>query len=134
VREAIEGLGVKRVQHGVRALEDRAVVHLAVDQDVTFDVCPISNVKLEVFPDMSSHPLRALMAAGVRCTVSSDDPLVFGNQVSDDYAPLALEADFTPSELAQIARNGWDVADVTDEERQVRVAEIDRVKHAFSHV
>jgi adenosine deaminase len=134
VREAIEGLGVKRVQHGVRAIEDRAVVQLAVDQDVTFDVCPISNVKLQVFPDMSSHPLRALMAAGVRCTVSSDDPLVFGNQVSDDYAALAFEADFTPSELAQIARNGWDVADVTAEERQVRVAEIDRVKHAFSHV
>ncbi len=133
VREAIEQLGVKRVQHGVRAIEDRAVVQLAVDHDVTFDVCPISNVKLQVFPDIQSHPLRDLMAAGVRCTVSSDDPLVFGNQVSDDYLALAHEGSFSKSELAQLARNGWDVADVSTEERQARLTEIDRVEAAFTH-
>lgn len=131
VREAIESLGVKRVQHGVRAIEDRSVVQLAVDEDVTFDVCPISNVKLRVSPDMRSHPLRALMQAGVRCTISSDDPLVFGNQVSDDYAALAREAQFSQSELAQLARNGWLVADVAADERAKQLAEIERVEAAF---
>ncbi len=134
VREAIEQLGVKRIQHGVRAIEDREVVKLAADHDVTFDVCPISNVKLQVFPDIASHPLRSLMQAGVRCTVSSDDPLVFGNQVSDDYAALAEQGDFSHDELVTIARSGWEVADVSDQERDMHLAEIARVTAAFSHV
>lgn len=134
VREAIEDLGVTRVQHGVRAIEDPAVVQLAVDREVTFDVCPISNVKLKVYDDMASHPLRQLMQAGVRCTVSSDDPLVFGNQVSDDYEALAWDGGFTRNELAQLARNGWEVADVSAEQKQRAIAEVDRVEAAFGNV
>ncbi|GAB5560868.1 MAG: adenosine deaminase [Synoicihabitans sp.] len=133
VREAIEQLGVRRVQHGVRAIEDREVVKLAADNDVTFDVCPISNVKLQVFPDIASHPLRALTQAGVRCTVSSDDPLVFGNQVSDDYVALAEQGDYSFAELANLARAGWEVADVPGEERYRHIAEIDQVATRFSY-
>ena len=131
VREAIEDLGVTRVQHGVRAIEDPDVVQLAVDRDVTFDTCPISNVKLQVVPSLSEHPLRALRAAGVRCTVSSDDPLVFGNQVSDDYAALA-ESGFSRIELADIAKAGWQVADVSAATRNDTMAEIDRVLGAHT--
>ncbi len=134
VREAIEALGVSRVQHGVRAIEDPAVVQLAVDRDVTFDVCPISNVKLQVYPDLRSHPLRALTAAGVRCTISSDDPLAFGNQVSDDYFALATDADYTLTELAALARSGWEVAAVTPEVRAQNLAEIARVTKVFADV
>lgn len=134
VREAIEELGVSRVEHGVRAVEDPAVVQLAVDRKVTFDVCPISNVKLGVYRDLSVHPLRDLMQAGVRCTLSSDDPLVFGNQVSDDYLALAREAHFSRAELAALARSGWEVADVSAAERSARLAEIDRVVQVFTHV
>ncbi|MEO6568267.1 MAG: adenosine deaminase, partial [Opitutaceae bacterium] len=89
VREAIEQLGVTRVQHGIRAIEDPAVVALARERGVTFDTCPISNVKLRVVPSMAAHPLRKLMQAGVRCTVSTDDPLIFGNSLTDEYAALA---------------------------------------------
>lgn len=134
VREAIEALGVTRVQHGVRAIEDPAVVQLAVDRDVTFDVCPISNLKLGVCRDLASHPLRELMHAGVRCTVSSDDPLVFGNQVSDDYLALADLGNFTPAGLATLARNGWAVADVTSAQRTAALAEINRVEQVFADV
>ena len=134
VREAIEELGVKRVQHGVRAVEDPTVVQLAVDQNVTFDVCPISNVKLKVFPDMASHSLRTLIEAGVRCTISSDDPLVFGNQVSDDYLALAVDGGFSVIELAKLARAGWEVADVTPAQRQTALNEINRIESTFTHV
>lgn len=112
VREAIEVLGVTRIQHGVRAIEDPAVVRLAADRGVTFDVCPISNVGLKVVPSFQAHPLRALMAAGVRCTVSTDDPLCFANSLNEEYATLANEMNFTRAELATVARNGWEVADV----------------------
>lgn len=127
VREAIEQLGVTRVQHGVRAIEDPAVVALAKERGVTFDMCPISNVKLQVVPSLAVHPLRRLMAAGVRCTVSTDDPLVFANRVSDEYLALANEGGFSLEELAQLARNGWAVADVPATARQKWLAEIDRL-------
>ena len=125
VREAIAVLGVTRVQHGVRAAEDPAVVALARDRGVTFDICPISNVRLRVVPGIAAHPLRALMAAGIRCTISTDDPLCFANTVGDEYAALAGEAGFTRAELARLARNGWEVADVAAAERARMIAAID---------
>jgi adenine deaminase len=127
VREAIQQLGVRRVQHGVRAIEDPAVVKLAADEGATFDVCPLSNVGLMVYPDIASHPLRALMRAGVNCTVSTDDPLSFGNTLTEEYCALAGEGGFSRAELAQVARNGWAVADVGESERRLRLAEIDRI-------
>jgi adenosine deaminase len=130
VREAIEQLGVRRVQHGIRAIEDPAVVELAVETGTTFDVCPISNVKLQVVPSIADHPLRRLMQAGVRCTISTDDPLVFGNTVNDDYLALATEGGFSRGELARLARNGWEVADVPAAARQMWLAEIDRLATA----
>jgi adenosine deaminase len=129
VREAIEFLGVKRVQHGVRAVEDPTVVKLAVEHGVTFDVCPISNVGLRVVPAMREHPIRRLMKAGVRCTVSTDDPLSFGNSLIEEYTALALELNFTRVELAQVARNGWEVADVSEVARKAALAEIERLCH-----
>jgi len=127
VREAIEQLGVKRVQHGVRAIEDPAVVALARDHGVTFDVCPISNVGLRVVGSIREHPLRRLMAAGIRCTVSTDDPLCLANTVLEEYETLAEASGFTAAELAQVARNGWEVADVPAGVRGDRLAEIDRL-------
>ena len=133
VREAIEVLGVNRVQHGVRAIEDPAVVALAAERGVTFDVCPISNIRLGVFPSLAEHPLRALQAAGVRCTISSDDPLSFANQVSDDYLALATEAGFSYAELGELAKAGWAVANVSAETRDAMLAEIDRVLSAHGN-
>jgi len=127
VREAIEELGVRRVQHGVRSIEDPSVVKLAAEKGVTFDVCPLSNVGLRVVRDIASHPLRALMRAGVNCTVSTDDPLSFGNTLTDEYLALAREGGFTRAELAEVARSGWRVADVPETVRRRRIAEIDRI-------
>ncbi len=127
VREAIEQLGVRRIQHGVRSVEDPAVVRLAAETGTTFDVCPISNVGLRVVPSLAAHPLRQLLQAGVRCTVSTDDPLCFANSLSEEYASLAAEAGFTRSDLAQLARNGWAVASVSDQMRATMVSIIDRL-------
>ena len=126
VREAIEVLGVRRIQHGVRAIEDSSVMKLAADTGTTFDVCPISNVGLRVVPSIKEHPIRRLMLAGIRCTVSTDDPLCFANSITEEYEALANELTFTRAELAQVARSGWEIADVTAEMRKAMLAEIDR--------
>lgn len=125
VREAIEVLGVTRVQHGVRAIEDPAVVQLAADRGVTFDVCPISNVGLRVVPDMASHPIRRLIEAGVRCTVSTDDPLCFGNSVNEEYLALAHGLGFTRRELARVARSGFEVALLTEDRKRAPLSQLD---------
>lgn len=127
VREAIEVLGVTRVQHGVRAIEDPAVVKLAAERAVTFDVCPISNIGLQVFPTIKDHPIRRLMNAGVRCTVSTDDPLCFANTINEEYETLANELTFSRADLAQIAKNGWEVAQVPAATQKAMTAEIERI-------
>jgi adenosine deaminase len=127
VREAIEMLGVLRIQHGVRAIEEPAVVQLAAEAGATFDICPISNVGLQVVPSMKEHPIRRLMLAGVRCTVSTDDPLCFANSITDEYESLVAELTFTRAELAQVARNGWEIADVPVKAREAMLEEIDKL-------
>lgn len=127
VRQAVEELGVRRIQHGVRAVEDSALPDWLRERGVTLDVCPISNVKLGVAPSLREHPLARLMKTGVRCTVSTDDPLSFGNTLTDEYAGLALEAGFTHRELASLARNGFEVALLTEESRRRLLDEVDAV-------
>ena len=110
MRDVIEKLGAQRIQHGVRALEDPELVSMLRDNGIALDVCPISNVKLRVVPSAREHPIKKLVEAGVVCTVSTDDPISFGNTIEDEYEFLARELDFNESSLAQIAQNGFRVA------------------------
>lgn len=132
VREAIEVLGVKRVQHGVRAFEDSSVVELAIEKGVTFDVCPISNVKLDVVDTMDVHPIRQYVDQGLRCTISTDDPFSFGNTVESEYAALNTDLGFTAIELAQFAKNGFDVALVDESTKLEWKADVDTLLAALA--
>ena len=125
VLEAMELLGVRRIQHGVRAVEDEAVCRRAAELDATFEVCPISNVKLNVVGELGQHPIRRMMERGLRCTVSTDDPFSFGNSVEDEYRALSAGLGFSNAELAGLARNGFDVALVQPEQRSAWLSEID---------
>lgn len=127
VREAIEVLGARRIQHGIRAVEDDAVVELAIESGTTFDVCPISNVKLDVIDKLEEHPIRKFFDRGLRCTISTDDPFSFGNTIEDEYAALSAGLHFTNAELKQIAKNGFEVALVDDRTRAGWMAELDRI-------
>ncbi|RME73357.1 MAG: adenosine deaminase family protein [Verrucomicrobia bacterium] len=131
VREAVEVLGVHRVQHGVRSIEDPQVVELLRQNNITCDVCPISNVKLAVVPSMREHPIRQLFDAGIRCTVSTDDPFSFGNTLSEEYAALAMDLGFTRRELVRIARNGFEVALVDEATRAGFLDELARIEAAL---
>ena len=114
VRRCVEELGVSRIQHGVRSVEDPEVVAMLRGEGVALDICPVSNVKLGVVPEASSHPIRALLDAGIVCTVSTDDPVSFGNTLGDDYRMLADGMGFSRQDLARVARNGFEVALVPD--------------------
>ena len=124
VRDAVERLGVRRVQHGVRAVDDPAVVAMLVREGVTLDITPISNVKLGVVRSLREHPIRPLLAAGVRCTVSTDDPLIFGNTLTDEYVGLSTATGLARAELVQLARNGFLAGTMPEPVRQAALAEL----------
>lgn len=127
VRHAIEELGVGRIQHGVRAMEDPAVVELACERGVVFDMCPISNLKLRVVPSLREHPIRAFLESGISCTVSTDDPFSFGNRLNDEYAALASELGFSAADLARVARNGFEASSLPAGQKGRCLAEIDQL-------
>jgi len=106
VAQAVRELGARRVQHGVRAVEDEATLRLLAERDVCCDVALTSNRFLTVYRDVSKHPLRRMMAARVPVTLSTDDPPFFGTDLTREYR-LAHEAlGLSLAELWQINLNG----------------------------
>ncbi len=101
---AVHELRADRVQHGVRAVEDPAVVDQLATAQVCLDVCPTSNVCLSVVPDLASHPLPGLIRAGVPCSINADDPLLFGPGLLDEYGLCRDGLGCSDQELATCAR------------------------------
>jgi adenosine deaminase len=130
MRRVLDELQPQRIEHGVRAAEDPALVAELKRRGVALDVCPLSNHKLMPGVTLARHPIRELFDAGVTVTVSTDDPISFGNTLNEEYAALAEQRGFTRAELAQLTRNGWLVADVPARHRQQMLAEIDRLEKA----
>jgi adenosine deaminase len=127
VRESVVRLGATRIQHGIRAIEDPAVVQLLIDKGTVLDLCPTSNVKLKVVPSYEAHPARALFDAGVAFTINTDGPIAFGASLNDEYTALAVAQSFSKAELAAIAKTGFQYALLPESEKQRHVADIDRL-------
>jgi aminodeoxyfutalosine deaminase len=89
VRGALETLGAVRVRHGIRAVEDTGLVAELAGRGTVLDVCPISNVRLGIVPSLEEHPLPHLVNAGVRCSISTDDPAMFDTDLTRDYDAAA---------------------------------------------
>lgn len=106
IREALDVLRAERIDHGVRCLEDPALVARLAAEQIPLTVCPLSNVKLRVFESMDRHNLRALLDAGLRVTINSDDPAYFGGYLSDNYEAVASAHGLTAHEVVALARNG----------------------------
>jgi len=133
VRRILDELQPHRIEHGVRAAEDPAVMAELKARGVALDVCPISNHKLMQDVTLATHPIRELFDAGVTVTVSADDPVSFGNGVNDDYVALAERRGFSRRELIQLARNGFAVALVEEPQRQAWLAELDAFAASSGH-
>jgi len=125
VREALDLLHVRRVDHGVRCLEDPALVDRLVAEQVPLTVCPLSNVKLAVVPDLAAHPLRRMLEAGLCVTVNSDDPAYFGGYVAENYRASAEALGLTDADLLRLARNSFTAAFLDDATRAHHLAAID---------
>lgn len=108
VRAAMERLDAHRILHGVLAAEDESLVATLARSAVCLDVCPSSNVLLSVVPSLEEHPLPRLMAAGVSCDLGSDDPLLFGPSLLDEFENCRSKMALTDAELARLAHNSFE--------------------------
>ena len=86
MRGALDVLGADRIRHGIRAIEDPGLLAEIAGRGVVLDVCPISNVRTGVVRSLAEHPLPALLAAGVSCTINTDDPAMFGSDLGMEHA------------------------------------------------
>src|SRR5262249_47029252 len=89
VRGALDALGADRIRHGIRSVEDAGLVQELADRRLVLDVCPISNVRTRAVASLEEHPLPRLVAAGVQCSISTDDPAMFDTDLTRDYEAAA---------------------------------------------
>lgn len=127
IRQALDDLGVSRIDHGVRCLEDARLTDRLVAERVPLTVCPLSNVKLRVFPTIQDHPVKRMLDRGLRVSLHSDDPAYFGGYVTDNYLAVARTFSLSPDEIATLARNAIDSTFLDEAGRQQLLAELDAV-------
>lgn len=127
VRRILDELHPQRIEHGVRSIEDPSVVAEIKQRGIALDMCPISNHKLMPGVTLATHPIRQLGDAGVKVTISTDDPISFGNTLTDEYLALAERRGFTRKELARLARNGFEVALMSDAQRKPWLDQLDDI-------
>jgi aminodeoxyfutalosine deaminase len=105
IRGALDALGARRIRHGIRAIEDPALLQELADRRVVLDVCPISNVCTRAVSSLEEHPLPRLVAAGAVCSISTDDPAMFGTDLSTEYA-AACSLGFEPRSFYEAGLEG----------------------------
>ena len=118
VMAALDVLHVQRVDHGIRAMEDPALVKRLRDERVPLTVCPLSNVSLRVVDTLADHPLPVMLDEGLLVTINSDDPPYFGGYVDANYAAIREQCGLTPGQLETVALNSFDAAFTDDSRRR----------------
>ncbi|MFK5635104.1 MULTISPECIES: adenosine deaminase [unclassified Ornithinimicrobium] len=125
VGQALDHLGPDRLGHGVRAAEDDEVLRRVVEEGVTLEVCPGSNVALGVYPTLADVPLRRLVDAGARVALGADDPLLFGSRLADQYTSARLDHSLDDVALAALARDSVRGSRAPEHVRHTLLAGID---------
>jgi adenosine deaminase len=127
VWEALDLLGVARIDHGNRSLEDNVLVDRLAREQIALTVCPLSNLRLRVVDDLAHHPLRRMLDKGLLATVNSDDPAYFGGYVNQNYLAVSDALALGRDAIVTLVRNGIEASLMPAVEKGNMLAEVDRV-------
>lgn len=116
--QALDDLKAVRIDHGVRCMEDPGLVERLREEQVPLTVCPLSNVKLRVFPSIDQHPLKQMLEAGLCATVNSDDPAYFGGYVADNLQAIKDGLGFTREDFRKVAENSFSASFIDEAEKE----------------
>jgi adenosine deaminase len=132
ITEALDLLGAERIDHGVRCEEDAQLVARLAKQAVPLTVCPLSNVKLRVFPRMEDHNLKRLLDRGLRVTLNSDDPAYFGGYIGDNFRAAVRALKLDRADITRLARNSFEGSFLPAAQKQLWAAKVDAfaMRHA----
>ena len=130
--EAIDQIGVDRIDHGNRSLEDEALVARLVREGLTLTVCPLSNLKLCVVDDLKHHPIKRMLDLGLKATINSDDPAYFGGYLLQNYTRTAEAVGLTQDDVVTLARNSFSGSFLSEGEKAEHLAAIARNVAAVS--
>jgi len=123
--QALDLLKVKRIDHGVRCIEDMDLVKRLKDEQIPLTVCPLSNVRLCVFDDMAQHNFKRLLDLGLCVTINSDDPAYFGGYLTENYRATQEALDLSRDELYQATRNSFEATFLERARKDELIAELD---------
>ena len=129
VWEAIDLLNVLRVDHGVRAIDDKKLVAELVKRQIPLTVCPLSNLKLRVVSDMKDHPIKRMIDKNMLVTINSDDPSYFGGYVNQNYIEVARALNLTKDDILLLAQNSINASFLPNGDKEVylnQISEVDR--------
>ena len=124
---ALDLLHAERVDHGVQAVHDAALMQRLKDERVPLTVCPLSNQKLQVFPNLADHNMPQLLAAGLVATVNSDDPAYFGGYINDNFVQLFAATGMGAQEAYQLAANSFEASFVSDAQKAQWLVQLQQV-------
>jgi adenosine deaminase len=127
ITAALDALGAERIDHGVRCLEDQAVVARLVRERIPLTVCPLSNVKLRVFDTLAHHNLPKLLAAGLRASVNSDDPAYFGGYVNENFRQVFAHLPLSAADAYTLLRNSLESSFQPAAEQNRHVSRLDEL-------
>jgi adenosine deaminase len=132
VWEALDDLGVGRVDHGNRSLEDATLVARLARERTALTVCPLSNLRLRVVHELVDHPLRRMLDKGLVATVNSDDPAYFGGYVNQNFLAVGDALKLDRNEIVALVRNSFDASRMSKDEKNTAHAEIDKIVRQLS--
>jgi adenosine deaminase len=122
---AAEALGVARIGHGIRSIDDPHLIEYLVERQIVLDVCPTSNVRTGAVHRLADHPLRQLFDSGVRVSINSDDPIFFDATMNSEYRLAAQEFGFTAEELSQITLDSVTATFLPEDHKATLLAEFE---------
>jgi aminodeoxyfutalosine deaminase len=122
---AVESLRAERIGHGIRSVDDPALVARLADRQIPLEVCPVSNVRTRVVPDLASHPLPELIRHGVTVCINTDDPPMFATDLGHEYRSIAAAFDLGVDDLAELVANGVRVSFLANAAKATLLAEIE---------
>jgi adenine deaminase len=125
VWEAIDLLGIDRIDHGNRALEDEALIARIAKDELTLTVCPLSNLSLCVVHDLKAHPLKKMLDLGLKATINSDDPAYFGGYLNTNWHAIGDALDLSKDDLVTLAKNSFNGSYLDAGEKAARVAAVE---------
>ncbi|MDB5744802.1 MAG: adenosine deaminase [Polaromonas sp.] len=128
---ALDVLKVERIDHGVQAIQDAALMARLARDRIALTVCPLSNLKLCVFPDLASHNLRQLLDAGLAATVNSDDPAYFGGYLNDNFTQTFAAGRLHAGHAYRLARNSFEASFIDDAAKRRHIDRLDATFEAF---